>query len=117
MNASNINVKSYCQLTTASQSQDQDTSTTQSNSPNSSGKEDTGSTKDLHVTQTSGGSKNADDNCTDSADEVPLTNLEPKEKKPLHHKLHHVNAQLEMKTLWDEFDSLNTEMIVTKAGR
>jgi T-box protein 1 len=28
-----------------------------------------------------------------------------------------VGAQLEMKSLWDEFDSLGTEMIVTKAGR
>ena len=40
-----------------------------------------------------------------------------KEKKPLHHKLLNVQAQLEMKPLWDEFDSLGTEMIVTKAGR
>jgi len=37
--------------------------------------------------------------------------------KPLHPKLVGVGAQLEMKTLWDEFDSLGTEMIVTKAGR
>ena len=38
-------------------------------------------------------------------------------EKPLHHKLVNVGAQLEMKSLWDEFDSLGTEMIVTKAGR
>lgn len=38
-------------------------------------------------------------------------------EKPLHHKLLNVGAQLEMKSLWDEFDSLGTEMIVTKAGR
>jgi len=38
-------------------------------------------------------------------------------EKPLHHKLLGVGAQLEMKSLWDEFDSLGTEMIVTKAGR
>ncbi|KAK3084510.1 hypothetical protein FSP39_014583 [Pinctada imbricata] len=38
-------------------------------------------------------------------------------KKPLHPKLLNVNVQLEMKTLWDEFDELGTEMIVTKAGR
>ncbi|ELU07917.1 hypothetical protein CAPTEDRAFT_226618 [Capitella teleta] len=40
-----------------------------------------------------------------------------KEKKPLHSKLVNVQAHLEMKPLWDEFDSLGTEMIVTKAGR
>lgn len=38
-------------------------------------------------------------------------------EKPLHPKLLAVTAQLEMKNLWDEFDSLGTEMIVTKAGR
>ncbi|KAH9491005.1 T-box transcription factor tbx1 [Bulinus truncatus] len=37
--------------------------------------------------------------------------------KPLHMKLLNVNAQLEMKQLWDEFDNLGTEMIVTKLGR
>ena len=46
-----------------------------------------------------------------------VTNLDSKENKPLHHRLTHVNAQLEMKSLWDEFDALSTEMIVTKAGR
>ena len=39
------------------------------------------------------------------------------EKKPIHHKLLSLTVQLEMKPLWDEFDSLGTEMIVTKAGR
>lgn len=39
------------------------------------------------------------------------------EKKPLHRKLINVSVQLEMKDLWDEFDHLGTEMIVTKAGR
>ena len=38
-------------------------------------------------------------------------------KKPLHSKLVAVNASLEMKALWDEFNELGTEMIVTKAGR
>lgn len=38
-------------------------------------------------------------------------------KKPLHPKLTGVNASLEMKALWDEFNELGTEMIVTKAGR
>lgn len=37
--------------------------------------------------------------------------------KPLHAKLASVSCQLEMKSLWDEFDELGTEMIVTKAGR
>ncbi|XP_059154869.1 T-box transcription factor TBX1-like [Physella acuta] len=37
--------------------------------------------------------------------------------KPLHVKLVNASAQLEMKQLWDEFDSLGTEMIVTKLGR
>lgn len=31
--------------------------------------------------------------------------------------LAHANVELEMKSLWDEFHSLGTEMIVTKAGR
>lgn len=37
--------------------------------------------------------------------------------KPLNSKLSSVSCQLEMKSLWDEFDELGTEMIVTKAGR
>ncbi|XP_075542228.1 T-box transcription factor 1 [Dermacentor variabilis] len=39
------------------------------------------------------------------------------ERKPLHPKLVGVGASLEMKALWDEFNALGTEMIVTKAGR
>ena len=38
-------------------------------------------------------------------------------KAPLHPKLITVTATLEMKALWDEFNELGTEMIVTKAGR
>lgn len=38
-------------------------------------------------------------------------------KLPLHPKLTCVAATLEMKSLWDEFHELGTEMIVTKAGR
>ncbi|XP_074641324.1 T-box transcription factor TBX1-B-like [Tubulanus polymorphus] len=38
-------------------------------------------------------------------------------KKPLHPKLLNVTAKLEAKALWDEFNELGTEMIVTKAGR
>ncbi|ODM92606.1 T-box transcription factor TBX1 [Orchesella cincta] len=38
-------------------------------------------------------------------------------KLVLHQKLMNVTATLEMKALWDEFNELGTEMIVTKAGR
>ncbi|NXI36244.1 TBX1A factor, partial [Galbula dea] len=38
----------------------------------------------------------------------------PVKKNP---KVANVNVQLEMKALWDEFNQLGTEMIVTKAGR
>ena len=38
-------------------------------------------------------------------------------KKPLHSRLTNVLGQLEMKPLWEEFNELGTEMIVTKAGR
>lgn len=34
-----------------------------------------------------------------------------------HSKLANVTATLEMKPLWEEFNELGTEMIVTKAGR
>lgn len=39
------------------------------------------------------------------------------EDKPMSGKVASVEARLEMKPLWDEFHSLGTEMIVTKAGR
>ncbi|XP_071849225.1 uncharacterized protein [Apostichopus japonicus] len=39
------------------------------------------------------------------------------EDKPMSGKVATVEARLEMKPLWDEFHSLGTEMIVTKAGR
>lgn len=39
------------------------------------------------------------------------------EDKPMSAKVASVEARLEMKPLWDEFHSLGTEMIVTKAGR
>ena len=56
------------------------------------------------------GHNGSEHNPTDDKDEA-------KESKPIHQKLSNLNAQLEMKQLWDEFDSLGTEMIVTKAGR
>ena len=52
-----------------------------------------------------------------SSTENPCNNPENQPKKPLHPKLSNVVAQLEMKPLWDEFNELGTEMIVTKAGR
>ena len=53
-----------------------------------------------------------------SSTETPSSSqTEPQPKKPLHPKLTSVVAQLEMKPLWDEFNELGTEMIVTKAGR
>ena len=36
---------------------------------------------------------------------------------PLHRRLWAVTATIETKCLWDEFNELGTEMIVTKAGR
>ena len=36
---------------------------------------------------------------------------------PVHPKLSGVQVHLEMKSLWEEFHELGTEMIVTKAGR
>ena len=42
---------------------------------------------------------------------------EGENKKPLHPRLSAVVGQLEMKPLWEEFNELGTEMIVTKAGR
>ena len=60
-------------------------------------------------------------NSADSKSDHSLSPLSPKApdavKKPLHPKLLNLSAQLEMKALWDEFDELGTEMIVTKAGR
>jgi hypothetical protein len=46
-----------------------------------------------------------------------LNNLSPSYDKPLHPKLVSIRVQIESKSLWDEFDQLGTEMIVTKAGR
>ncbi|KAF2361464.1 Transcription factor T-box [Trinorchestia longiramus] len=37
--------------------------------------------------------------------------------KPLHPMLTNASASLELKSLWDDFNELGTEMIVTKAGR
>lgn len=50
-------------------------------------------------------------------EQKPPVPMEIDEKKPVHPKLTSVSASLEMKSLWDEFNELGTEMIVTKAGR
>lgn len=38
-------------------------------------------------------------------------------KKLLHPKLANIKMIIESKSLWDEFDKLGTEMIVTRSGR
>lgn len=45
---------------------------------------------------------------------ITQTNLND---KYIHPKLTSIKVQIESKSLWDEFDQLGTEMIVTKAGR
>ena len=87
------------------QTQNQQTSTTSTTAPAAT-----------VSTNTTGGS------CSSSASspamtEKVLSDVVPEEKKPLHPRLVGVVAQLEMKPLWDEFNELGTEMIVTKAGR
>src|SRR5690625_2234176 len=58
--------------------------------------------------------------CTlcDEAEPAVLDKSEPKQDpSEIHLKLWSVKVSLEMKCLWDEFNELGTEMIVTKAGR
>ncbi|XP_018618068.1 T-box transcription factor TBX1 isoform X1 [Scleropages formosus] len=52
-------------------------------------------------------------NCSSSSNSTPNSKSLVK-KNP---KVANINVQLEMKALWDEFNQLGTEMIVTKAGR
>lgn len=52
--------------------------------------------------------KTDNENSTNSSNEI---------KKPLHPKLANIKMILESKSLWDEFDKLGTEMIVTRSGR
>lgn len=42
---------------------------------------------------------------------------EPSKQGPKNPRVSGVTVQLEMKALWEEFNQLGTEMIVTKAGR
>jgi hypothetical protein len=64
-----------------------------------------------------------DENYKTSALITPNTSIVTKNvniidvEKPLHPKLAVIKVSIESKSLWDEFDQLGTEMIVTKAGR
>ena len=40
-----------------------------------------------------------------------------REEKPLPRELAHVQCHLEMKELWEKFNDLGTEMIITRSGR
>ncbi|GFR80338.1 T-box transcription factor TBX1 [Elysia marginata] len=66
---------------------------------------------------TPGGDKNSVGESSDSGRGTGGPKPEPSlPSEPLHYKLLHVECKLEMKALWDRFDSLGTEMIVTKLG-
>ncbi|XP_058850151.1 T-box transcription factor TBX1 isoform X1 [Acipenser ruthenus] len=53
-------------------------------------------------------------NCSSSSSSSTPNSKPPAKKNA---KVSNINVQLEMKALWDEFNQLGTEMIVTKAGR
>ncbi|XP_043966868.1 T-box transcription factor TBX1 [Gambusia affinis] len=53
-------------------------------------------------------------NCSSSSSSSTPNSKSIVKKNP---KVANINVQLEMKALWDEFNQLGTEMIVTKAGR
>ncbi|KAJ8415402.1 hypothetical protein AAFF_G00423820 [Aldrovandia affinis] len=53
-------------------------------------------------------------NCSSSSSNSTPNSKSLIKKNP---KVANINVQLEMKALWDEFNQLGTEMIVTKAGR
>jgi len=52
--------------------------------------------------------KSANENSSNRIDEIKI---------PFHPKLANIKMVLESKSLWDDFDKLGTEMIVTRAGR
>ncbi|XP_047373113.1 T-box transcription factor TBX10 [Sciurus carolinensis] len=56
------------------------------------------------------------DPCTSSSTEAQAV-AEPTGQGPKNPRVSSVTVQLEMKPLWEEFNQLGTEMIVTKAGR
>ena len=77
---------------------------------------------DIKSMSSSSRSHSSSPNLTTTTSHVPntlhaLNNLSASYDKPLHPKLASIRVQIESKSLWDEFDQLGTEMIVTKAGR
>lgn len=56
-------------------------------------------------------------NSMDMSKSVEGENGSNEVKKALHPKLANVKMVIESKSLWDEFDKLGTEMIVTRSGR
>ncbi|XP_051777079.1 T-box transcription factor TBX1 isoform X2 [Erpetoichthys calabaricus] len=68
---------------------------------------------------TSGAPGPQSDSGSSSCSSVSSANSTPNSKPPVkkNPKVANINVQLEMKALWDEFNQLGTEMIVTKAGR
>lgn len=78
----------------------------------------------LECLQNAGTGKKAPKRSTSSDDERPsptisptVGNFAPKSSGNSARSLAHIRVELEMKTLWEEFHALGTEMIVTKAGR
>ena len=54
---------------------------------------------------------------TNKLQDSSVSNERVQSSKQLHPALTSVSATLELKSLWDDFNELGTEMIVTKAGR
>jgi T-box protein 1 len=77
-----------------------------------------GTGKKLSTSSSSQGSdpRNLDDGPS-SAHSSPSSTSGSPPSTPTASSLAHLRVELEMKNLWDEFYSLGTEMIVTKAGR
>jgi hypothetical protein len=59
---------------------------------------------------------------TTTSDDILLmrpstASVQPREEKSLSPDLLHVQCHLEMKELWEKFNDLGTEMIITRSGR
>lgn len=71
--------------------------------------------------QNAGTGKKAPKRSTSSEEDHPSPTISPSignfPPKSNARSLAHIRVELEMKSLWEEFHSLGTEMIVTKAGR
>ena len=61
--------------------------------------------------------RNSDGDGGEEGEEGQCVKRRRLDEKPMSAKVVTVEVRLEMKALWDEFHSLGTEMIVTKAGR